>query len=484
MATSNGSLPDRMKASPWVAESPGLADEAITFLDLLGSERAQLAATAADLVRPGAVSAARIVRHVAAFQTAQLRWLVRDAAVDFADELSPLRDPARWAQRAAARVLRDQLALLGPSGAEIARQLEATEGIVPGVVVEELRSRPLRAVPMPADEVEGVVARALGSRVHAVDPQPIAQLPLTQLHAATTADGADAMVRVRRPGAWRDLGGDIRFAAGIISPLEQFVPAVQAVRPGAFVELIARALAESTDLRHEALNAVEMGVVAEELGVTGIEIARPIPGAVTAGAAAFERLTGATFTKGAAQLDSATVLTALTELTVTAALSHGVFLAELSADHLLVRDDGAIAVVGLGTVGHFDIQQRRGLLQLLTSLLSGDFAGQIEALRVLRAVSPRADVAGLQRDMEASPKLQPVTLMMGGEESLLAGLKEAVDLALRHRVYPPVEVALFVRNLYALRNLSRLLPPGPGLMNALMPLVQRLPLIAAELDRA
>lgn len=482
MTADDGSFAARLHASRWVGESSGLAHEGTTLHDLLQPERDAFGDTATGLLRPGPVSAARAVRHVAAFQVSQLRWLIRDLPVDLAEDLAPLRDPAAWAQRSVARVLRDQLALLGPSGAEIARQLEATEGIVPGVVVEELRARPLHAVPMAADEVEEVVRGALGEAV-VVHPEPIARLPLTQLHRATVHDDTDSVVRVRRPGSRRDLGGDLQFVAGVVVPLEERLPAVQAIRPGAFVELAARAMVEGTDLRHEALNALEIGVVAEELDVTGIEIARPLPGLASAGATVFEPLTGAPFPKGASQLDPAAAVTALVELAVSAALSHGVFLAELTPDHFVVRDSGSIGVVGLGTVGHFDVQQRRGLLKLLTAMLSGDFAGQVAALHLLQAVPPHADVAGLEADLAASPKLQPATLVMGGEESLLAGMKEAVDLALRHGLYPPVEVALFVRNLYGLRHLSRMMPPGPGLMTALMPLVQRLPLLAAELDR-
>lgn len=481
---------------------PGLAEEAVALHDMLGAGYGDRATAVATMSRPGPLSGARVLRHFAALQAAQLRWVVRDLTVDLAEELTPLRDPAQWAQRAVVKVLRDQLAGLGPAGAEIARQLEATEGLVPSLVVEELRRRPLRAVAMPAREVEWAVRRGLGDRVTSVAPEAIVRLPFTQLHRATVAshgvagdseDGnggagdsgtgdVEAMVRVRRPGARRDLSGDLGLASRVIAPLEQFVPAVQAVRPGAFVELVARALLEATDLRHEALNAIEIGVVAEELSVAGIDVARPLPGLVSGGAVAFEPLTGTPFEKGAAQLDPAVALNALVELTVASALTHGVFLAELASDHFVIRDNGSIGVVGFGTVGRFDIEQRRGLLKLLTALMSGDFGGQIDALRMLRAVSPHADVAGLERDLEASPKLQPMTLMMGGETSLLGGLKEAVDLSLRHGVYPPVEVALFVRNLYRLRTLGAMLPPGPGLMAALMPLVQRLPQIAAELD--
>lgn len=494
MASPAGSLAARVRSSSWVGEVPGLAEEAVALHDMLGAGYGDRATAVATLSRPGPLSGARVLRHFAALQAAQLRWVVRDLTVDLAEELTPLRDPAQWAQRAAAKVLRDQLAGLGPAGAEIARQLEATEGLVPGVVVEELRGRPLRAVAMPAREVEWAVRRGLGDRVIAVAPEAIVRLPFTQLHLATVTGHSDAsdsaageveaMVRVRRPGARRDLSGDLGLASRVIAPLEQFVPAVQAVRPGAFVELVARTLVEATDLRHEALNAIEIGVVAEELSVAGVDVARPLPGMVSGGAVAFEPLTGTPFEKGAAQLDPAVALNALVELTVGSALTHGVFLAELAPDHFVIRDNSSIGVVGFGTVGRFDIEQRRGLLKLLTALMSGDFGGQIDALRVLRAVSPHADVAGLERDLEASPKLQPMTLMMGGEASLLGGLKEAVDLSLRHGVYPPVEVALFVRNLYRLRTLGAMLPPGPGLMAALMPLVQRLPQIAAQLDAA
>jgi hypothetical protein len=75
-----------------------------------------------------------------------------------------------------------------------------------------------------------------------------------------------------------------------------------------------------------------------------------------------------------------------------------------------------------------------------------------------------------------------MAMLAGGQQSALAGMRQAVTLLLEHQLRPPVEVVLFVRNLFALRSLLARMSPEADLLAALMPLMQRLPALAQELD--
>jgi predicted unusual protein kinase regulating ubiquinone biosynthesis (AarF/ABC1/UbiB family) len=114
-------------------------------------------------------------------------------------------------------------------------------------------------------------------------------------------------------------------------------------------------------------------------------------------------------------------------------------------------------------------------------VFSGDVDAQIEAMRMTGAVPDGVDVEALARDLSASSALQPMQMLTGGEGAIVAGLKEAVRLLLRHRLRPPLEVTLFVRNVFALNAFVKSLGGNVTLMSALMPLVQRLPQLNAEL---
>ena len=476
------SLADRVAASAWAAAEPGLVRAVALWECEIDQQRASVDAHAARLARPGPLPLARSARHYAALQLAQAGWALRKLPRDLADGLRPLRDPGGWAKESLAHVLRDQLALLGPSAAEAARIIDESEGLAPGVLVDEVRRRPVVVPPVPGATVREIVQRVFGHHVDAVEDAPLTHTPISQLHGATLSDGRRVMVRVRRPGVDRALHDDARITATLAGVMELLVPALREPHPLGFVELATRQMLEEADLRNEALNTVELGLAVEELGIMGIEVPRPVPGMAAARAVVLERIDGRPFAVAADEVDPEKGAAALVGITVEAALAHGVFHADVRPEHLAVLDDGRLALWGCGTLGCFNRDTRRGALKYLMAVLAGDFEGQVEAMRISGAVPAGVDVDALVADLAGTPALQPMSMLAGGQQSALAGLREAVGILLEHRLRPPLEVVLFVRNLFALRALLERMSPDADLLGALMPLVQRLPQLAEDLE--
>lgn len=465
-----------------MAGQPGLADAVARWETELADERATLDAHAARLARPGLVPPLRAAQHVAALQAGQLRWALRRLPGDLAGGLRPAREPATWLKQSIAYVLREQLSLLGPAAAEVARIIDESEGLAPGVVVDELRRRPLRTAPLPLRTVERVVRAELDGRVRRIVAGPLAVTPVSQVHRAELTDGTRAFIRARRPGVRATVRADARITATLVGPFEWLLPPLREAHPLGFVELAARQLLEEVDLRHDALNAVELGLVTEALDRPGVVLCRPIPGLVAARANAAEAFDGAVpLARGTARLDVDAVVAGLVAITVEAALTAGVFHADLRPEHLLALPDGRVAVAGCGTVGRFDPATRRAALDYLAAVIGGDFDGQVAAMRATGAVPDGVDANRLVADLSAATALQPVTILGGGETSLLAALREAMELLLRHRLRPPLEVVLLVRTLFALRSLIAVVDPTRSLLEALFPVIARLPeLRAAE----
>lgn len=476
----DSSLGDRAKRSDWVAASPGLDDAINSLAHDLAVERSSFVNHALRLARPGPVPPLRFARHVGALNIARLRWAVRTLPNDISEQR--WTDPGTWLKDSAAEWMRDQLAMLGPSAVEIARIIAQSEGMAPGVVVEEIKRRPITIDPMNALVVREIVQRAFGDQVRRIDPLPITYTAITQLHGAELADGKRVMVRVRRPGVDRDLHADARVSATMVYPLEQLIPALREPHPLGFVEMATRQLLEESDLRNEALNTAELGIIIEELGLSGVEVARPIPGMATRRAAVFERLDGRPFAQAHQSLDVDKTVAALIGVTIDAALECGGFHIDMAPEHLMVLDNGNLGIVGCGSMGHFDLQTRRAALLYLTSVLSGDFENQVESMRLAGAVPEGTDIEALVHDLSTTEALQPATMMMGGEESMVGGLKEAMLVLLRHKIRPPLEEVLFVRNVFMLRNLFASLSPDVSMMMALMPLLQKLPELNARLN--
>lgn len=475
------SLAVRAKASPWVTSCPGLADAVAELDDALAGERAGLDAHAARLARPGLVPPLRAAQHLAALQAGQLRWALRRLPGDLVDVSRTARDPSTWMKQSVAYILREQLSLLGPAAAEVARIIDESEGLAPAVIVDELRRRPVRARPLSARAVERIARTALGDRVGHVIDEPLAVTPVAQLHRGELDDGTPVFVRARRAGVRAAVRADARITATMVGPFEWLVPAMREAHPLGFVELAARQLLEEVDLRHDALNAVELGVVLEALERPGAVLCRPVPGLIAERAVVTEALDGAVpLDQGVGRLDADAVIAGLVGVTLEAALVHGVFHADLRPEHLLALPDGRVAIVGCGTVGRLDRGLRRAAIDYLAAVLGGDFDGQVTAMRATGAVPDDVDVDRLVADLSSAQALQPMTILAGGETSLMAALQEAMGLLLRHRLRPPLEVVLLVRTMFSLRHLAKVVDPDRSLLEALLPLIVRLPELRAE----
>jgi ubiquinone biosynthesis protein len=472
------SILERAASSAWVAEGDGLLDAVKSWAAAV-DERGELADRAAAATAPGFVPPARAVRYGAALEIGRLRFT---AGSLLRDPLRPVRDPAGWAKEGVAEVLRRQLGLLGAPGAEVARIIAASEGLLPGAVVEEIRRHPVTVPPLPPDTVARIAARAFDGRVDEVSDHPLAVTPVTQVHAARLDRRRRVLVRVRRPGAHRDVLADARMTAMAARSLEALVPPLRAIHPLGFVELAARQAVEELDLRREALALVELATALEEIGA-GVTVARPVADLATSRALVLEELPGArSFASASDRLDADAAIAAVIRLSLEAGLAVGVFHADIRPEHLVAMPDASLGVVGCGTLGRFDLTTRRAAFGFLTALFSGDHRGQVEAMALGGAVPDGVDTEALVADLAAAPALSPTAMLSGGGDAITGALGDAVRIQLRHRLRPPADVTMFVRNVFAFRELLATLAPDTSPFLALMPLVQRLPDLQARLE--
>ncbi|MDP1818994.1 MAG: AarF/UbiB family protein [Acidimicrobiales bacterium] len=469
-------LAQQCAQSPWVQAQPGLELAACRLERELGG-REPLASRAERIASPGLGPAPRTLHQVAALQVAQLRSVLRrlpEAGRRATPPMEVLKDGV-------ADLMRHHLALLGPPGAEVARIFVGSGSMAPDRVVQRLREEPIPWDPQPAHLVERVTDRALPGLIRSIEPEPLGATPVLQAHRCHLADGTPAIVRVRRPGARRALLADARFSGTLAWAVEQVAPGVRDAHPQGFVQLAVRQLLDSLDLRNHALNAIELGLAVEALDIAGVRIARPIPAGITASAALFEHVDGDPLHADHTPTASAEPEVGLAALLVLSAVGRGVFHADAGPEHLLRSSDGTITLVGCPVLGRLTPELRRAGYAYLTAVLSGDHAAQVEAMRQAGAVPDGIDEGALIADLVAGGSIDPMALMdSSGQGALLEGLRDAVGILLRHRLRPPLEVVLLVRGLFALQQVLPLAAPGASLTGALLPLLPRLPELAAD----
>ncbi|ROO89758.1 putative unusual protein kinase regulating ubiquinone biosynthesis (AarF/ABC1/UbiB family) [Actinocorallia herbida] len=445
---------------------------------------ADLEALARVWASPGAPSLGRLARHAFALPAGQIRWalgrlpgtaldgLSGEGALDPSDALDALKNTAR---DAATGWLRDQLAALGPAGAELAGLLHDAAGLTPRGLADLLHAEPVLPDPVPAHAVRRTLERHLPGAVTEFDAAPLAVSPLHQTHTGVLRDGQAVFLRVLRPGARSGLRDDLRLAANLVAPLT-LLPQAETVQPMAVLRSAARRAAEQTDLRHDARNAAELTELLDGR-LKGLRLAEPV--LESRGAVAYALPDGAV-PLAEADANVRAALPGFLALVVETALADGVFHADLRADHLFALPDGTLLLAGCTTAGRLAPHVRRAFLDYVTALFSGDFAGQVDALGRLGAVPDATDRAALEADLRAAPELSPLRLLRGGGDAA----KVLGDLASRHHLRLPSPLLGWARALLTYRALTRHLVPDMPFIQALLPLVPRLGEINRRLTAA
>lgn len=484
-------LASRMARSPWIAGSPGLGDAIVELDRRIGPEQRRLAERAVALAQPSIVDPVRVARHAVAAGLSRAVRLTTSLPGAVASG-QVVRDPQRWVQSSAIEAFVDQLALGGAAAAEVARQIEGAGPLFPAALRTELARREIRPLDLEPDVVQGVLDRALGhpedgGPVRLLDRRPVTGTPVSALYEAETDAEPRVLVRVRRPRIARDLDSDSKLAAGAASALTRIAPDAGGMGPLGFVQLVMRQNLEATDLRYEALDLVELGLLVDELGLEGFTVARPVPGSIDERALVLEHLDGVPLHRLVGPVpDPAAAVRAVTALTLESALVHGVFWADPAPQHLLVLPDDRLALVGVGVLGRFTSELRLAGTRVIKAVLTGEHEAMIDGMRIAGALTPDVEIDALLADLRASPLLDPSAILFGGQSALVDALNATVAIMLAHKLQPPVEVILMLRTVFALGQLlPRLDPAGDvGLTAALMPLLPRLPEILAAAEAA
>jgi predicted unusual protein kinase regulating ubiquinone biosynthesis (AarF/ABC1/UbiB family) len=286
---------------------------------------------------------------------------------------------------------------------------------------------PFRGV---ARAVEAELGRPVDQLFTTFDPVPTASGSLAVCHRATTADGAELMVKVLRPGIEQAVAADLRGLRVTLRIAARL--GVQAAGSLLhFVNGLSRQLAEELDLRNEARAMAHFGAVFERAGLDLLEV--PV---------VVDELSGRRVLT-MSHLDGSAVdrLEDLTELGVDprplveqlirswyhGLIGDGVFHGDIHAGNLLVLPAGRLAVLDWGIVAQLDPGTHTMYRRIIEGCLGDESAWVAVAEHVL-ALMPGAsgDPAELAPGLRS--QIEHTLLRPLGEGSLLAMSEPSAEL--------------------------------------------------------
>jgi len=344
--------------------------------------------------------------------------------------------------------IRLMLEQLGPTFIKLGQLLAGRPELLPSAYRTELTRLRDATAPLPGVIVLRLLSQAydqpLDSIFAGVSLQPVASGSIGQVHRATLVDGRSVAVKIQRPDAARTIETDLRTLGSVVRTADRFIPPVRRLALMALVDEFTEALRAELDYGLEATHTAEVARRLRPLG--WVTVPTMVPSLCRPGVLVMEFAEGIPLTDvealDGAGIDRRQLASRVVAANLQLILFSDIFHADPHAGNYLAAPDGNLVVLDFGQIGHSTAQTRADLLQLVTSLVSGDAAQVARAVGSITQTDPE-DIGGLGDDVArlvATLADQPLS-----EFRIGSVLRELISLLGRHHLAMPSGMTMLVK---------------------------------------
>lgn len=365
-------------------------------------------------------------------------------------------------QRPRGARMRAALEELGPTFIKLGQLLSARPDLVPADVAVELSRLQDRVPPEPADAIIAEIQRELGKPPSELfrffDPEPIGVASIGQAHRAVLPDGAEVVVKVRRPGIEGEVEVDLDILASLARVADERWPSARM----SFVEVVdefARSLRREMDYRLEAANTqrfhrlfaddprIVIPKVYESLSTSRVLVMEHVGGVKVNDLEGLA--TVGVDPKAVARLGAETFLKMV--------FLHGIFHGDPHPGNLFVLPDGRLGVIDFGIVGRLDDDTVDAVAGLFLGVTNRSVPQIVDGLVRLGAVDDDADMSHLAEDLsDMLDRYYGKTLQ---ELAVQPIVNDLLQLAHDHRLRVPPDLLVLGKALVTIEGLGQQLDP-------------------------
>jgi len=301
--------------------------------------------------------------------------LVTQMGID--EAVDPHEAKAASAGAATPDQLADDLEAMGPTYVKLGQVLSGRPDLLPDAYLKALARLQDKVKPFSYAEVEEIVSTELGVRISKAfsrfDPVPIAAASLGQVHSAALRDGRLVVVKVQRPNIRKQIAEDFEVLEEIADFFDAHTELGRRHRFLKILEEFRITIQQELNYEREAQNLIALGANLKEFEL--IQVPQPVPDYSSRCVLTMDYVQGRKITSvgplGRLEMKGAPLAEELFKAYLKQVLVDGLFHADPHPGNVFLTDDGHIALLDLGMVGHTTAAMQENLLKLLMAISEG-----------------------------------------------------------------------------------------------------------------
>lgn len=379
------------------------------------------------------------------------------------DEIDPKELESESDGKTTPDQLADDLEAMGPTYVKLGQVLSSRPDLLPKPYLKALARLQDNVKPFPFEEVEQIVTAELGVRLSkafaSFDPVPLAAASLGQVHSATLRDGRAVVVKVQRPNIRQQIAEDFDVLSDIAAFLDAHTATGRRYRFVTIVEEFRTSIQHELNYEREAQNLIAVGENLKDFDL--IQVPQPVADYSTKCVLTMDYVRGRKITKvsplARLEIDGAVLAETLFKAYLQQVLLDGLFHADPHPGNVFLTDDGHIALLDLGMVGHTTPTMQVNLIKLLLAISEGK--GDDAADLVIRISEQDEDFKQAEFRSRVSQLL--AESQDQGLQQLDVGttLLEVTGNAAENGLHVPGELTLLGKTLLQLDEVGKILDP-------------------------
>jgi ubiquinone biosynthesis protein len=373
--------------------------------------------------------------------------------------------------------LRMALEELGPTFIKLGQLLSTRPDLIPAEYISELEKLQDQAPPEKTELIIAEIEKELGGKIDTLfasfDPQPLAAGSIAQVHHATTHDGKDVVLKVRRPDIVKIIQAETKMLEDIAVLLKVAFFEKNTIDPQQMVREFIAAVSQEVDLSIERRNqlrfyhnfkddpAIHVPEVHEQYCSRGVLTMEYIDGIKCTDTEAIKQ----------ADLDPKIIAKRGAEFILKQIFEMGFFHTDPHPGNFFLLPGNVLAPLDFGQVAHLSIRDRELLNDIVLAVVDNDVARMVKGLDRFGIISLQTDVERLTVDLEelfVTYYAMPLRDIPVGKI-----IMQTFDIIRRHHVRPPSQFTLMLKSLMTIESFANSLDPQFQIIDSLTPYARK-----------